>query len=71
MSDTTTRARALIEADAAWWNELGSALGWTLHGFTFREHASFIVPHQQSLASISGGEASDIRAALSKLRESE
>lgn len=57
--DSPRTERERIEADAAYWNELADLLGWRLHGFTFRDHASFQT-RGMSLASINGIERDDI-----------
>lgn len=36
------REREQIEADAAWWNQLGDAFGWKLQGFSWRHQATFL-----------------------------
>lgn len=43
------RERDQIIADAAWWNRLADAFGWTLQGFSYRHHATFLTLRSDAL----------------------
>jgi hypothetical protein len=59
-----------IQADAAYWNELGDALGWQMYGFTAQLTASYITDSISSVQ-LTGSQRDDIMAAINAAREDE
>ena len=51
-----------IEADASYWRTLAILLGWTLIGFTGRDHASFATRGQS--IQLTGSQRDDIVVAI-------
>jgi hypothetical protein len=46
----TAKERAAAIADKAWWEELATAVGWDLYGWTYRTGATFLTRKQYEYA---------------------
>jgi hypothetical protein len=57
-----------IQADAAYWNELGDALGWKMYGFTAQLTASYITDSISSVQ-LTGGQRDAIMNAINAAKE--
>lgn len=65
----TAKELAEIDSDHKYWDELGSAVGWRLSGFTGRSHAGFDTGRLAVYLpgfSITGAERDAIMAAIQK-----
>lgn len=63
------REQDQIVADAAWWYRLANAFGWTLQGFSWRHHATFLTLKNAELGiydtiQINGHQANQMMASL-------
>lgn len=62
-SDYTQAELEAIFADRDYWLELGKAVHWTLHGWTYRRGATFFDKYDRSIE-ITGDQRDDILAAI-------
>jgi hypothetical protein len=63
----TKEELAQLESDQRYWQELATLLGWQLHGFTNKSHASFITKKsmgQWVTLPLSGAQRDDIVNAI-------